>query len=124
MASNGGVSASSMDTPKGVFSNGTKLFVADTGNHRVLIWNTIPTANGQAASLVLGQTSMTANSSGVAAYTNVVPAGAFRGYGLSQTIFAVEDDTDISRLVRHHLEAAGYGVRTFAASAGVIAEAE
>ena len=29
------------------------------------------------------------------------------------TIFAVEDDTDISRLVRHHLEGAGYAVRTF-----------
>jgi len=43
---------------------------------------------------------------------------------VKQTIFAVEDDTDISRLVRHHLEAAGYGVRTFAATAGVIAEAE
>ena len=43
---------------------------------------------------------------------------------MKQTIFAVEDDTDISRLVRHHLEGAGYGVRTFAATAGVIAEAE
>ncbi len=43
---------------------------------------------------------------------------------MKQTIFAVEDDTDISRLVAHHLEAAGYGVRTFAATAGVIAEAE
>ena len=43
---------------------------------------------------------------------------------VKQTIFAVEDDTDISRLVAHHLEAAGYGVRTFAATAGVIAEAE
>jgi len=43
---------------------------------------------------------------------------------VKQTIFAVEDDTDISRLVRHHLEGAGYGVRTFAATAGVIAEAE
>jgi DNA-binding response OmpR family regulator len=43
---------------------------------------------------------------------------------VKQTIFAVEDDSDISRLVRHHLEAAGYGVRTFSASAGVVAEAE
>src|SRR5208282_3744237 len=43
---------------------------------------------------------------------------------VKQTIFAVEDDTDISRLVRHHLESAGYGVRTFASAAGVIAEAE
>ena len=43
---------------------------------------------------------------------------------VKQTIFAVEDDTDISRLVRHHLEAAGYGVRPFSATNGVIAEAE
>ena len=43
---------------------------------------------------------------------------------VKQTIFAVEDDTDISRLVRHHLEGAGYAVRTFTATAGVIAEAE
>ena len=30
----------------------------------------------------------------VAAYTNTVPAGAFRGYGLSQTMFAVEQAID------------------------------
>ena len=43
---------------------------------------------------------------------------------VKQTIFAVEDDTDISRLVRHHLEAAGYGVRSFSSAAGVIAEGD
>ncbi len=43
---------------------------------------------------------------------------------VKQTIFAVEDDSDIARLVRHHLEASGYGVRTFATTNGVIAEAE
>jgi CO/xanthine dehydrogenase Mo-binding subunit/aerobic-type carbon monoxide dehydrogenase small subunit (CoxS/CutS family) len=31
---------------------------------------------------------------GYAVYTNTVPAGAFRGYGLSQTIFAVESAID------------------------------
>jgi DNA-binding response OmpR family regulator len=48
------------------------------------------------------------------------------GYNNSvkQTVFAVEDDTDISRLVRHHLEAAGYGVRSFPSAASVISEAE
>ncbi len=44
--------------------------------------------------------------------------------GVKQTIFAVEDDTDISRLVRHHLEGAGYAVRTFTSASGVVAEAE
>ena len=43
---------------------------------------------------------------------------------VKQTIFAVEDDSDILRLVRHHLESAGYNVRTFSATAGVLAEAE
>jgi DNA-binding response OmpR family regulator len=43
---------------------------------------------------------------------------------VKQTIFAVEDDTDISRLVRHHLEGAGYAVRAFTSASGVVAEAE
>ncbi|HEU5336599.1 MAG TPA: response regulator, partial [Terriglobales bacterium] len=43
---------------------------------------------------------------------------------MRSTIFVVEDDADIARLVRHHLEAAGYGVRAFASAPGVIAEAE
>jgi len=43
---------------------------------------------------------------------------------VKRTIFSVEDDSDISRLVRHHLEAAGYGVRSFPSTSGVITEAE
>ncbi len=41
-----------------------------------------------------------------------------------QQIFIVEDDTDIARLVRHHLEGAGYGVRAFATIPPVMPEAE
>jgi two-component system phosphate regulon response regulator PhoB len=53
-------------------------------------------------------------------------ASSSLGYNtaVKPTIFAVEDDADISRLVRHHLEAAGYGVRAFPGTTGVIAEAE
>src|SRR5215468_10501688 len=43
---------------------------------------------------------------------------------LSHKIFALEDDTDIARLVRHHLEMAGYRVRTFSSSAHVLADAQ
>jgi two-component system phosphate regulon response regulator PhoB len=39
-------------------------------------------------------------------------------------VFVVEDDADIGRLVRHHLEEAGFQVRTFASANGVLAEAE
>ncbi|HZW28390.1 MAG TPA: hypothetical protein VFF08_08025, partial [Trueperaceae bacterium] len=36
-------------------SNGNQLFVADADNHRVLVWDSIPTQNGQPADRVLGQ---------------------------------------------------------------------
>ena len=42
----------------------------------------------------------------------------------SHKIFVVEDDVDISRLVRHHLEAAGYRTRTFATTQGVLPDAQ
>lgn len=39
----------------GVFWDGGRLWVSDTGNRRVLMWNGLPTQNGQKADLVLGQ---------------------------------------------------------------------
>jgi DNA-binding response OmpR family regulator len=41
----------------------------------------------------------------------------------SHKIFVVEDDNDIARLVRHHLETAGYRVRTFPTTNQVLGEA-
>jgi uncharacterized protein (TIGR03437 family) len=41
--------------PQGVWVENGKLFVADTVNGRVLIWNTIPASNGAQADIVLGQ---------------------------------------------------------------------
>ena len=43
---------------------------------------------------------------------------------MKPSIFVVEDDPDISRLVRHHLEADGFTVKVFAAGNTVIAESE
>ncbi|MDJ0680808.1 MAG: NHL repeat-containing protein [Xenococcaceae cyanobacterium MO_167.B52] len=39
----------------GVLYHQGKLFVADTGNRRVLIWNQLPESNGQSADVILGQ---------------------------------------------------------------------
>jgi len=51
--------ATSLRNPQGVWLQGGKLFVADTQNDRVLIYNSIPTSNGAAADIVLGQPNMT-----------------------------------------------------------------
>lgn len=61
-ANNGGISASTLSGSYNAFRIGDHLFVADTGNHRVLIWTSAPNANGEAADIVLGQPNMTANS--------------------------------------------------------------
>ena len=36
----------------------------------------------------------------------------------------LEDDTDISRLVQHHLEASGFGVRVYGTPANLVPDAE
>lgn len=52
------VSATSMLNPVAVSSDGQRLFVADLGLSRVLIWNSIPTSNRQPADVVVGQPDM------------------------------------------------------------------
>src|SRR4030081_860163 len=52
-------SAKSMRGPQGVWIQNGKLYVADTQNNRVLIFNKIPTANAAAADVVLGQADLT-----------------------------------------------------------------
>lgn len=44
-----------LDFPRFALSDGRRLFIADGGNDRILIYNTLPTANGQTADVVLGQ---------------------------------------------------------------------
>ncbi len=67
--------------PSAVVSNGVQIFVADGNNHRVLVWNSFPTTNGQSADVVLGQADFTSN------------AGATTQEGLSGPygIFLAED---------------------------------
>ena len=57
----GTVSASSLQYPSGIWSDGQRLIIADAWNHRVLIWNELPTQNGQFADIVLGQPDFESN---------------------------------------------------------------
>jgi hypothetical protein len=68
-------SASSLNRPTGVYSDGTRFYVSDTANHRVLIWNSFPTSNGQPADIVLGQASFTTNAAGTSNTGFREPAG-------------------------------------------------
>ena len=53
--------AATLNYPAGVWTDGTRLVVLDENNNRVLIWNTFPTTNDQAADVVLGQPGFTTN---------------------------------------------------------------
>ncbi len=60
-------SQTGLDGPAGLWSDGTRLVVADFFNNRVLIWKSIPTANDAPADLVVGQPDF--NSSSVSGIT-------------------------------------------------------
>ncbi|MBI4358100.1 MAG: hypothetical protein HY584_02260, partial [Candidatus Omnitrophica bacterium] len=79
-ANSGGLSARSLSRPTFLHSDGQRLFVSDGDNNRVLIWNSVPTANFQPADIVLGQpdfTSNTANNGGLSAKTLNGPRGVY-----------------------------------------------
>ena len=50
-----GTSSQKMRGPQGVWIGEGKLFVADTQNSRVLIWNSVPSSSGTAPNVVIGQ---------------------------------------------------------------------
>ncbi len=60
----GGESASSLYYPDHLWSDGTKLWVGDGVNARVLQWDALPSANGEPADLVIGQMSFTSTQAG------------------------------------------------------------
>ncbi|MDA8373503.1 MAG: NHL repeat-containing protein [Actinomycetota bacterium] len=45
----------SLYAPRGVWTDGKRMVVADTGNHRLLIWHTMPAQDHLPADLVVGQ---------------------------------------------------------------------
>lgn len=67
--------ASSMYWPQEVYFDGTRLYVADMNNHRILIWNSFPTSNGQAADLVVGQANFSERRQGLDANRLSKPTG-------------------------------------------------
>jgi len=71
----GAVTAGTLNMAGGVWTDGTRLVVLDSGNNRALVWNTFPTANGQVADLVLGQANFTSNGVATTAASLIGPYG-------------------------------------------------
>ena len=57
----GSVTQTGLSSPSSVHIEDGHLVVADQDNHRVLVWNQIPTANNTPADLVIGQPNFTTN---------------------------------------------------------------
>ncbi len=59
----GAAGANTLSFPSGIICDGTRLLIADRGNHRVLIFNSIPLADNASADVVIGQPNMTSRMS-------------------------------------------------------------
>ncbi|MCC6995753.1 MAG: hypothetical protein IT370_14175 [Deltaproteobacteria bacterium] len=86
--------ASSLAGPEAVHFDGERLYVADTGNNRVLVWRGMPTSNGKPADYVLGQSTF-ANRTEDAAQgsTNAVGFHSPRGVHVAHgSLFVCDSD--------------------------------
>lgn len=88
--------------PTGVAVDGEHLFVADTGFHRVLIWNEVPTSSDTPPDIVLGQENFDLED----AYPHTTRDGLFRpGYIYFDGSYLWVTETKFSeRLVRFKIE--------------------
>jgi hypothetical protein len=75
-----GAGAKQLNTPVSATAADGRLFIADYGNNRVLVYNSIPTTSGAAADYVLGQ-----------------PGFGFNEPGTSNTVFRGPTNLSISR---------------------------
>jgi hypothetical protein len=105
--------------PRAVWTDGERVVVADTGNHRVLIWHTLPCEDGAAADVVLGQADMF--SEGPAAGTG----DTRRGLNLPTGVAVIDGDLVIADAWHHRIVVHdGLPKADFAEPATVIGQAD
>ena len=86
-----------MYAPRGVWTDGERVVVADTGNHRVLVWHSWPDHDGAPADTVIGQPDLT--SEGPAAGG----ADTVRGLNLPTGVGVVDGDLVVADGWHHRL---------------------
>lgn len=70
-----GMGATALRRPTCAAVSGGRLYVSDSGNHRVLIWNTLPDRNAAPADIALGQPDLATVGIGAGASDMQDPAG-------------------------------------------------
>lgn len=85
--------ARTLSAPTSVWTDGTRLVVSDFGNHRVLMWNSVPTRHFQPADTVLGQSD----------FNHSTPNDDDQN--------GIRDATPTARTLHHPLAVAGNGVQ-------------
>jgi len=96
--------AAGMRWPHAVAVAQNRLFVADAGNNRVMVWDVMPTDNGAPCSFVLGQQDFASVDHNMAAYYPTA-AALNMPYGLAvlNGMLTIADTAN-SRLVAHKLD--------------------
>ncbi len=85
-------SATTVRRPFGVYSDGTKLFVADSAANRILVYNTIPQSDGVSANIVIGAPNTTTSTQTAANAANSFYYSASNGgYNLRAVNFTSFD---------------------------------
>src|SRR5258708_34325752 len=74
-----------MPNPVSVTSDGVRLYITDLGHNRVLIWNSLPTQNAQAADVALGQPNLTSS----------IPNNSFTGAPATASTDTTNKDTPV-----------------------------
>jgi hypothetical protein len=78
-----GLSQTLLFGPRALWTDGFRLVVADGENARVMIWNSIPTENGEPADVVVGAPDFTTGATNVASSTTLRGVGGVASDGTS-----------------------------------------
>lgn len=95
--------ALSLRSPQSVATDGTRLFLSDTGNHRVLIWNRMPTDGQTAPDLVLGQSNFTDNTANSGTTVSASSLSSPYGIEVGNGRLAVSDNGNHRVLIWNHV---------------------
>jgi hypothetical protein len=91
--------ANTLRQPFNISSDGTKLFISDGGNNRVLIYNSIPTTNNASADVVVGQTNFTNRSSNQGGSAGANTLSATEGLTVVNNKLIISDTTNHRLLI-------------------------